>query len=111
MKVEFAMQEGFLIDSFYLDSGVLLTSIYFLITKNCVINLSPDCACHPNEWIRILSIKNQTGGGKVILVLITRLACFPCTHSLLPPLFVSSVPVSSHSKLPPPVTVFQDLEI
>lgn len=53
MEVEFAMQEGFLVDSFYLDSGVLLTCIYFLITQDWVINLSLDSACQPNEWIRI----------------------------------------------------------
>lgn len=58
-EVEFAMQEGFQIDSFYLDSGLLLTCIYFLITQSCVINLSLDSACHTNEWIRILSINNQ----------------------------------------------------
>lgn len=44
-KGVFAMQEGFLIDRFYLDSGVLSTYIYFLITQNCVINLSLDSAC------------------------------------------------------------------
>lgn len=53
IKVEFTMQEGFLIDSFYPDSGVLLTYIYFLITRNCVINLSLDSACHTNDWRRI----------------------------------------------------------
>lgn len=53
MEVEFALREGFLIDSFYLDSGVLLTCIYFLITQNHVINLSLDSACHTNERIRI----------------------------------------------------------
>lgn len=78
MKVEFAMQEGFLIDSFYLDSGVLLTCIYFLITQNCVINLSLDSACRTNEWIRILSINNQPCGGKVIQPLMTQLTCFSC---------------------------------
>lgn len=50
MKVEFAMQEGLLIDSFQLDGGVLLTYIYFLITQNWIINLSLDSACHANEW-------------------------------------------------------------
>lgn len=58
-KVECAMQESFLTDSFYLDRGVLLTYIYFLITQNYVINLSVDSACHTNEWIRILSVDNQ----------------------------------------------------
>ena len=53
MEVGFAMQEGFLVGSFYLDSGVLLTCIYFLITQDWVINLSLDSACQPNEWIRI----------------------------------------------------------
>lgn len=53
IKVEFTMQEGFLIDSFYPDSGVLLTYIYFLITRNCVINLSLDRACRTNDWRRI----------------------------------------------------------
>lgn len=43
------MQEGFLIDSFYPDSGVLLAYIYFLITRNCVINLSLDRACRTND--------------------------------------------------------------
>lgn len=65
MKVESAVQESFLIDSFYPDSGVLLTYIYFLITQNYVINLSLDRACHSNEWIRILSVNNQPSGGKV----------------------------------------------
>lgn len=78
MKVEFAMQESFLIDSFYLGSGVLLTYIYFLITQNHVINLSVDSACHTNEWIRILSVDNQPSGGKGILVLMTQLTCFSC---------------------------------
>lgn len=53
IKVEFTMQEDFLIDSFSPDSGVLLTYIYFLITQNCVINLSLDSACCTNDWRRI----------------------------------------------------------
>lgn len=63
MEMKFAKQEGFLIDSFYLDSGVLLTYIYFPITQNCVINLSLDSTCH-NEWIRIwvLIISPVEGG-------------------------------------------------
>lgn len=36
------MQESLLTDRFYPDGGVLLTYIYFLITQNCVINLSLD---------------------------------------------------------------------
>lgn len=48
------MQEGLLTDSFYPDSGVLLTYIYFLITQNCVINLSLHRACHSEEQMRIL---------------------------------------------------------
>lgn len=80
MKVEFAMQESFLIDSFYLGSCVLLTYIYFLITQNHVINLSVDSACHANEWILILilSVDNQYSGGKGILVLMIQLTCFSC---------------------------------
>jgi hypothetical protein len=81
------MQEGFQIDTFYLDSGVLLTYIYFLNTQSCVINLSLDSACHTNEWIRILSINNQPSGGEVILVLMTQLTCFLCITVSLSPLY------------------------
>lgn len=74
MKVEFAMQEGLLIHSFYLDSGVLLTYIYFLITQNWIINLSLDSACHTNEWMRIPSVSDQPSRGKVIFVFMTQSA-------------------------------------
>lgn len=69
MKVELAMQESLLIDTFYLDSSVALTYIYFLITQNYVINLSGDSACHTNEWIKILGVNHQPSGDKAILVL------------------------------------------
>lgn len=81
------MQESFLIDSFYLDRGVLLTYIYFLITQNYVINLSADSACHTNEWIRILSVDNQPSQGKGILVLMTHLTCFSCIVLSFSPLY------------------------
>lgn len=87
-KVECAMQESFLTDSFYLDRGVLLTYIYFLITQNYVINLSVDSACHTNEWIRILSVDNQPSRGKGILVPMTHLTCFFCISLSSSPLYL-----------------------
>lgn len=84
MKVEFAMQEGLLIDSFQLDGGVLLTYIYFLITQNWIINLSLDSACHANEWMRIPSVSDQPSGRKVILVFTTRSARL-CGRASSPP--------------------------
>lgn len=98
MKVEFAMQEGLLIDSFYLDSGGLLTYIYFLITQNWLINLSLDSACHANEWMRILSVSDQPSGGKVILIFMTQLARH-CGRTLLPLSFISPMGVSAQRKL------------